>query len=492
MGFQTESIRWQRLAGDAQLCRYTMKKPIAWQRFAALVIGAVVIGLLPAWAFADVVPWKAGIARAVITPKEPTWMSGYAARTKPSQGTVHDLWAKALALEDPNGRRALVITLDLCGIGRDLSNRVRDAVQSRHQLERDQIVLACSHTHSGPVVGHNLLSMFKLDAQQLGRVETYTQRLENTLVEISMQAFGKLNDARLSWGTGQCDFAVNRRTNKEADVSTLRDRLALKGPVDQDVPVLRVDRTDGSLLAVLFGYACHCTVLDGYEFCGDYAGFAQIELESRHAGAQAMFVAGCGGDQNPLPRRSLDLAERYGKELAASCEGVLARPLRTIPGGLSSTYEETALAFAALPSKEQIEQDTKSSNFFVASRARLLLRTIEGRGALEKTYPYPVQVWRLSELTWVFLGGEVVVDYSLRIKRNMGSSHTWVSAYCNDVMAYIPSKRVLEEGGYEGGGAMVYYGLPTSWSSEVEETIIGALARRIRSLPRENRDGGRP
>ena len=144
-------------------------------------------------------------------------------------------------------------------------------------------------------------------------------------------------------------------------------------------------------------------------------------------------------------------------------------------------YEEIALAFASLPTKEQIERDTKSDNFYVASRAKQLLETIESQGRLEPTYPYPVEVWRLGDLTWVFLGGEVVVDYALRIKRNLGSSHTWVSAYCNDVMAYIPSLRVLKEGGYEGGGAMVYYGQPAVWSDEVEEAIIAAVARRLQA-----------
>jgi len=410
------------------------------------------------------------------------WMSGYAARTKPSQGVVHDLWAKALAIEDPTGHRAILVTLDLCGIGRDLSNRVRDAIRSRHRLERDEIVLACSHTHSGPVVGHNLHSMYNLDRKQLELVVEYTQFLEQSLAQVTDEALGRLAEARLGWAIGRCDFAVNRRANKEADVPALRQRLELKGPVDHDLPMLRIDRRDGTLLAAVFGYACHCTVLDGYEFCGDYAGFAQIDLESRHAGAQAMFVAGCGGDQNPIPRRSLELAARYGKELGASCSEVLAGPLRPITSRLASSYEEVALTFAPLPSREQIEQDAKSSNFFTASRARLLLETITTQGKLDATYPYPVQVWKFGELTWVFLGGEVVVDYSLRIKRNLGSSHIWVSAYCNDVMAYIPSRRVLEEGGYEGGGAMVYYGLPASWAPEVEETIFSCLARRMRAI----------
>jgi neutral ceramidase len=243
-----------------------------------------------------------------------------------------------------------------------------------------------------------------------------------------------------------------------------------------------VDGANGKLLAAVFGYACHCTVLDGYEFCGDYAGFAQNELERRNPASQAMFVAGCGADQNPIPRRSLELAARYGSDLAASCKEVMNGPLSPIAGELGSKYEEIPLAFAPLPSREEIERDSKSSNFYTAGRARLLLETIKQRGSLEKTYPYPVQVWQLGNLTWIFLGGEVVVDYSLRIKRNLGSSKTWVSAYCNDVMAYIPSKRVLEEGGYEGGGAMLYYGLPTFWAPEVEEAIIAAVVRRIEAI----------
>jgi hypothetical protein len=302
--------------------------------------------------------------------------------------------------------------------------------------------------------------------------------------------------AKLSWGVGRSDFAVNRRANKEADVPALRERMELKGPVDHDVPVLRIDRGDGRILAAVFGYACHCTVLDGYEFCGDYAGFAQIDLERLYPGAQAMFVAGCGADQNPIPRRSLELAARYGKDLAKSCSEVLAGPLRAVAGELRSSYEEIALRFAPLPSRDEIERDATSANFFTASRAKKLLETIKRRGALEESYPYPVQAWRLGSgpngLSWVFLGGEVVVDYSLRIKRNLGSSNTWVSGYCNDVMAYIPSKRVLDEGGYEGGGAMLFYGLPASWSAEVEEAIIAAVVRRVKAVNRGVPDQNTP
>jgi hypothetical protein len=429
--------------------------------------------------------WQAGTSKVAITPKQPMWMSGYAARTKPSEGSVHDLWAKALAIKDPGGRAALLVTLDVVGIDRESSNRIRDALERHHGLGRDRIVLACSHTHCGPVVGSNLLTMYKIDELERRRIAEYTRWLETAVVKVAAEALGHLVDARLSWANGRCNFAVNRRANREADVPKLRERLALQGPDDHDVPVLRVSRTDGSLISVVFGYACHCTVLDFNKFCGDYAGFAQDEIESRHPGASAMFVAGCGADQNPIPRRSLELARRYGKQLAEDVDVVLSGPMRPIERDIATAYEEIPLAFDQIPTREQLAQDTRASDFYVASRARHLLGLMSSRGRLEPTYPYPIEVWRLDGLTWIFLGGEVVVDYSLRIKRNLGSSHTWVSAYCNDVMAYIPSRRVLKEGGYEGATAMIYYGQPSPWAERVEELIIQAVRRALQAVKRE-------
>jgi len=409
-------------------------------------------------------------------------MAGYGSRDRPSEGAVHDLWAKALGLEDPSGKKCLVVTLDVCGIDRALSRRVRDAIKKDHGLGDDRVVLACSHTHCGPVVGENLLTMYPLDEAQRRAVAEYTASFERAIRDAAAAALAKLEPADLAWESGRADFAVNRRTNKEPDVPALRARNALEGPVDHDVPVLRVRGADKGVRAVVFGYACHCTVLSFNKFCGDYAGFAQVALESRYPGAQAMFVAGCGADQNPLPRRTVELAERYGHALADAVGRVVDAPMREIATGLVAAYEEIPLRFAPLPERPQIEEDARSSNGYVARRAAKLLKTIERDGRLSPTYPYPVQVWKLGDLTWVFLGGEVVVDYSLRFKRNLGSSGTWVSGYCNDVMAYIPSLRVLKEGGYEGETAMIYYGLPTKWSEQVETQIVEAVTRLERSV----------
>jgi len=428
--------------------------------------------------------WKAGTAKVSITPKQSMWMAGYGSRTKPSEGAVHDLWAKALAFESPDGKRALLVTLDICGIGRKLSVAIRDKLNVRHGLDRSRVVLSCSHTHCGPVVGDNLISMYNIGEEDRRKIREYAVVLESSILEAAAQAFSRINDVDLAWESGRCDFAVNRRTNQEAEVPELRKKLALQGPVDHDVPVLRIRRPDQSLLGVVFGYACHCTVMSFQQFCGDYAGFAQIAIEQQHPGAQAMFVAGCGGDQNPLPRRTIELAEAYGNQLAGSVESVLAKPMNPIQGPLRPAYQEIELAFATLPSKEQIEKDALAKDFYIASRARSLLKSIEEGGSLSQTVPYPVQIWGLDDLDWVILGGEVVVDYSLRIKRNLGSSHTWVSAYCNDVLAYIPSLRVLKEGGYEGATSMIYYGHPTSWADQIEDDIMSEVARLSQSVAR--------
>jgi hypothetical protein len=422
--------------------------------------------------------WKAGTARLAITPKESMWMAGYGARNRPSEGAEHDLWAKALVLEDPSGRKAALVTLDICGIGRELSNPIRDALRPLG-LERDRVVLACSHTHCGPVVGTNLITMYPMDDAQRRKVEQYAASLERALPGLVAEAAGRLEPATLAWGNGRADYAVNRRNNKEADVPALRARGALQGPVDHDVPVLRVAGADGKPRAIVCGYACHCTVLSFYKFCGDHAGFAQVDIERANPGAQAMFVAGCGADQNPLPRRTVELAEQYGGQLADAVRRVLEGSLRPITAPLVSAYEEINLPFGKMPTRAEVEAEARSTNFSTASRARKLLAILDKEGSFAPTYPYPVQVWRLGELTWIFLGGEVVVDYSLRLKGNLGSSHTWVSAYCNDVMAYIPSLRVLREGGYEGATSMVPYGQPTAWGEAVEEDIVASVIRLL-------------
>ncbi|MDF1859903.1 MAG: neutral/alkaline non-lysosomal ceramidase N-terminal domain-containing protein [Verrucomicrobiales bacterium] len=424
--------------------------------------------------------WKAGSASVVITPEQPMWMAGYGGRDAPAAGKRTDLYAKALALEDAEGNRGVILTMDLVGIGRDFALTLTQELKEKHGLDRSRIALSTSHTHSGPVVGKNLgpLHYWSVEPEQQKRIDAYVVTLREKLVALAGEALGRLTPSRLQHGSGKCTFAVNRRENKPyTEVPANREKGLLKGPVDHDVPVLSVRDSEGNLTAILFGYACHATVLQASEWNGDYPGYAQAELEERYPGAVALFWAGCGGDQNPLPRSEVPLAEQYGAELALRVSDIIKAPMEELKPGLSTSFREIALPLQKVPTAKELATTAKSTNRFEVARSKYLQRKLKDQGAIHDTYPFPIGVWNLGgTVDFVFLGGEVVIDYALRLKQERKGTHTWVAAYSNDVMAYIPSLRVLKEGGYEGGGSNVYYGLPSLWAESVEEVIIKGAA----------------
>ena len=426
--------------------------------------------------------WQAGVSRAVITPAHPMWMSGYASREHTATGKLTELWAKALVLQDDAGRRAVMVSLDLVGIDRQTAVEIREQLASQHGLTTAEVAICTSHTHSGPVVGTNLIAMYSLDDNQLSLIRDYTNSMKADVVRIVGEAIDDLAPAEVSFGVGRCTFAVNRRENRAADVPQLREHGALKGPVDHEAPVLSVTR-DGDLAAVLFGYACHATTLNGYDWCGDWPGYAQIALEKAHPGTTALFFTGCGADQNPLPRRTVELAEAYGLQMAQAVDRVLASKMKSLKPSLQTQYEEIDLPFAHVPVRKELEQALMHENKYEVRRARHLLARLESEqiDSLPPTYPYPIQTWQLGDVTGVILGGEVVVDYSLAIK-GLPQNVDFVAGYANDVMAYIASERVLGEGGYEGGGAMVYYGLPSPWASGAEGRIMDSVKGQLDSL----------
>jgi hypothetical protein len=330
--------------------------------------------------------------------------------------------------------------------------------------------------------------MYFLDEEQDRLVSDYSAALEKKLITLAGEALNAMAPARLEWGNGRATFAVNRRNNPEKDVAKRRAEGTIQGPSDHNLPVLAVRGDDGKLKAVLFGYACHATTLSGQQWSSDWPGFAQEEVEKGNPGATALFFAGCGADQNPLPRRTVELAKAYGRQAADGLKDVVTGgKTKPIAGGLKTAYSEIDLPFAEVPTRERVEADTKSEERFIASRAKKLLADLDRDGKLSLTYPYPVQTWKLGDgPTLVLLGGEVVVDYSLRLKEELGKERTWVASYANDVMAYIPSGRVLKEGGYEGAAAMVFYGLPSPWAPEVEEMIVKEVHRQAAEVGKGN------
>jgi hypothetical protein len=414
--------------------------------------------------------WKIGTARTVITPNEPTWMAGYASRTSPSEGKLHDLWAKALLLEDARGNRSLLITMDILGVSKDFSDEVRSLINRKYKLDNSQIILSCSHTHTGPVISRALEYIYPMTDQDWKVVDKYTEQLKEKLVMLVGQAMKNLQPAHIYTHNGIVRFQVNRRNNSENSIIPTTE---LKGPNDYAVPVIKIESPNKQLLAVVFGYACHNTTLSINMFSGDYAGFAQLELEKRYPGVTAMFFQGAGADQNPLPRRTVPLAIQYGKQLAATVERVLSEEMPQQESNLITKYSEIDLLLDEPLPIDELQVIAKGSDY-EARWAKGMISELKTKGHLIKSYPFPVGYWQIGQQKLFILGGESVIAYSVKLKQIFGEQ-IFVMSYANDVMAYIPSEVILKEGGYEGDTAHRVYGLPSKWSKSIESKIISEL-----------------
>lgn len=441
-----------------------------------LVSLCAVLISLPA-ALAQKPDYKAGVARVDITPSGSIWLSGYANRTKPSEGVLTQLYAKALAVEDSRGTRVVIVTTDLIGLPRQITDEVAARIQKQHGLDRSRLLFNSSHTHTGPVVRPNLNTMYDLPEAEQKKLADYARQLTEQLYTLIGTALGGLTPVSVSFGQSIAAFAINRR---EPAPQGVRIGLNPSGPVDHAVPVIALRAPDGRLKAVLYGYACHNTTLTGqhYKISGDYAAYSQAAIEKAHPGATALFVLLCGGDQNPNPRGTEEHAVAHGTSLAAAVNEALNK-VEPVRGRIRSAYQTVDLPFA-LHTREQFEKEAQSQDRFRVRRAREMLALYDRREPIRRT-PYPVQAIRFGDgATLLALGGEVVIDYALRAKREFPRERLVVLGYSNDVMCYIPSRRVLKEGGYEADSSMIYYGMPGPFDEEVEEHIFGAIRQVMR------------
>lgn len=429
--------------------------------------------------------WKAGAARVDITPGEPVWLSGYGNRTHPSEGVLQKIWVKAAAFQDESGAVSVITTSDLVGLDTDTVEYVSAQARKRWGVPRERLLFNYSHNHSCPVTGDVLKLYYTLTPDQSAAVTRYTRKLYDWYVDVIGRAIADLKPARVEWEQGLAGFAVNRRRARPGG-------RGLPGPVDHDVPVMAVrgPEAGGGLRAVLFGYSCHATALSGYQVNGDYPGYAQEELEKMFPGAVALFVMGCGGDANPLPRvmnstadEAVELAAMYGKILARATRLVLDGKMKPLAGPIRAAYGIAEIPFQAAPTREELLERQKRLKGTPLRYNNYLLGVLARDGKLMDRYPYPVQLWKFGkDLTMVGLTGEPVVDYCLRFKRQFGFDNTWVAGYNNELLSYIPSLRVLREGGYEGTEGIPEYGLPAPYGWAVEEVIaekVEELRRRL-------------
>jgi hypothetical protein len=427
--------------------------------------------------------WRAGVATVKITPPTPIWMAGYASRKKPSEGVASDLFAKALAIEDPSGTRLVIVTMDLISVPRTLRDWLEAAALKKYGLKQSSLLMNISHTHCGPELRAARMAEDAIKVPHVAASEKYVLDLQQKLLTLVGDALKKLAPAKLDFQHGRAGFAMNRRRPTPHGFSNAPN---FEGPVDHEVPVLRVTDAQGNLVALLFGYACHNTTMGDYLIRGDYAGYAQKFLEELHPGTTALFMIGCGGDQNPYPRGKVEHVEYHGRALALAVEAALQTPPKPLGGPLCLAFADVTLDFAPLPPRAELEKIAATTKEPESGHAKRMLKELQETGRIRSTYPCPVQVVRFGrDLTLVAIGGETVVDYSLRLKRELAGPSVWVAGYSNDVFTYLPSARVLKEGGYEAGQASMWGSLPGPFTDTVEQRVVGK-ALELARMPIES------
>ncbi|MDC0259023.1 neutral/alkaline non-lysosomal ceramidase N-terminal domain-containing protein [Verrucomicrobiales bacterium] len=446
-------------------------------------------------------PWKAAVASEKITPTEEVWMAGYAGRKGPMESVKRDIFAKALAIEDAEANRFVFITLDLIGVPKEFRIDVEKLAEEKYQLAPGALLINASHTHSGPMLrtyrppgSDKLLPSYSSipEADHEMRVQQvidYRKMLLEKIDKLFEKTLSNLQPTSITWSKARAGFAMNRRT--PVGSAGWKNSPNPNAPVDHDVPVLQVKSADGKeLKALLFGYACHATTLGTMEIHGDWPGYAQHFLEEDHPGAIAMFMNGASADQNPYPRRLPVFVERHGRAAAMAVEAALQTPQIPVSGPIRSAISWPEISYQTAPTRAELEKRVAEKSGYEKRYAEFLLAVLDSGNEFPKSYPVPTQVVRFGDsLTFAAIGGEVVVDYALRLKKELAEKSNgapvWFLGYSNDVMTYIPSRRILDEGGYEGGGAMIYVRStihPAPWEPAIEDKLIGEIHRLFDSL----------
>ncbi len=426
---------------------------------------------------------EVGVARIDITPESPIRLTGFAAREKSeATGVMQRLSAKALVFGSDAQGPSVFITVDLIGIQWRTTKKLVEQLSKKTGIKPAQIVICASHTHGGPEIG-NLMNCLQcrgdypnkynftdslLELDQLIHIAQFNETLSDKLIEVALSALKNRKPAKVAWGRGEASFAVNRRTEG--------------GPVDHTMPMLSVTNPDGSLRAVLVNYACHGISLgpDVNDVHGDWMGAAQEAIEAKYPGAIALVSIGCSGDAHPRLRDKSEYAVMNGTEIADNVERLLKstlQPLTTPPAGKMKWIK---LPFSKMPTVPELITLTKTDTTIKGYYARLALERIQRGELLPSELNYPIQIWGFKDkMMMVNMGGEVVVDYSTRLKRELGAERLWINAYANDVACYIASQRVLKEGGYEADASMYWYNLPAPLSEKVEDIIINTIHELI-------------
>jgi hypothetical protein len=427
--------------------------------------------------------WQVGLATTCITPEEPVWLYGYADKNRfqPYESVLDDIYASAMAIRSEGDEPSLLITADLCVLREPEETALCKVLTARTGLPRGRILLNWSHTHSGPMLGTSDTNRYPIADEDRQKTEAYTAVLWNKLADVATAALENMKPAQLSYGVGKVDFVKNRRAFHEdgryRGMAANPDRYA-----DQTVPVLRIDDLNGQLRGIVFGCACHAVTLGGTsnQLSGDFPSYAREHIRQQYPDAEVLFVQGCGADANPEPRATndqVDWVKRQGLELGVEVCRIAAGDMEAIHGPLRVEFEWTDLPMQPAPPREELEELAKGA-FWKSHNAKRILEAQARGEAIPTHYRTPLALWQFcDDLTLVAISGEVVSDYVPLVAETIDAKRLWVAGYSNQVFGYLPSAKVVQEGGYETLGLVSAH---IGWFSADSQDVLLDAVRRMK------------
>ncbi|MFP3903905.1 MAG: hypothetical protein ACLFWB_06635 [Armatimonadota bacterium] len=422
---------------------------------------------------------KVGIARAMITPDGPTWMSGFRSREHKSEGAYDDITATAVVF-DNGSQRVGFMALDVLAVDDFLLVPVREAAQEAG-IAPDAMMINTSHTHCGPAVTRIRCHVRKFD-------EEYLQWLKDRLCALVGEAVDDLQEATLDYTVGSATMGINRRRKGESGLLPNPDR-----PIDLDVPVLRVLTPDGEVRGLIFSYACHPSTTGGYLIGPDYPGFARQHIEGKIPGSTAVFLQGCGGDVKP---RVVNAEKRFqgaeiaevaevGHEIARAVFGALCREPQPVGETLAAADVTAQLPFDHQPTERELAEAREGTAF--QKRWAEAVQEIYDRGeTLIDTLPIEVQVLRIGDIYLIGTAGETCVEIGLGIKSRLPDMRVMTLGYTNGGWDYLAPAEAFEWGNYEGVRSFADTiwpdPQPLGFAPEAETILVDTACEAARSL----------
>ena len=416
---------------------------------------------------------KIGINKTCITPPMGVDLAGFEAMDRQVKSVADDLYVTSMVLEN-DGKRAVIICADVIGFGMTSCGTIKGELSALLGLREDEILLSASHTHSGPQTCENMSTV-------IGRTdEVYMTFLRDSIVRSVAACLDDMEKVELYTGRESCGLGINRRriTAGRAEFAPNED-----GTVDRDTMIIKF-MTGGRIKAVLYSFACHPSTVGTDRVTADWPGWARLSIEEAFPGAAVLFIQGCCGDirvrtveDGYFRTGTMDDVEALGRELGAVVVNACRGDMQKEKPCLETDLEKITLPLREPPDKPQLDDMAQNGTRREQAWAQSLLA---GYGTEKPEILYAIQRITLSHsVDIVAMEGEVCVEYGLFAKSLDPERFIIPAGYCNRNPGYIPTRRMLGEGGYEPDESRLYYGL-TSFNKNIEGKIQDCLKELLK------------